>query len=90
MTVGNAIADACVGNQVMFDTVNSTAVCSDLIESDPDENGTPDMVALAARLATLTALDAGQLFAFAMKLRPSNAGHTPLVRPVRRLEPSRW
>ena len=54
----------------MFDPVNgASSFFGDLFETNPNQHGTPDMVALAsAGLATLTAFDAGELFAFAVKL----------------------
>ena len=53
----------------MFDLVDRLlGVAGDLLQTDPDQDGTTDVVADDAGFATLTAFQASQLFGFAMKL----------------------
>ncbi len=53
----------------MFELIHRAAcVCRQFFEPDPDQQRAPDVVALDARLATLAALQAGQLFPLAVQL----------------------
>ena len=62
----------------MFDLINSTSgLLSDLSETDPDQDGTANMVTLDACFAALAAFDASELLAFTVKLLdlPTEATH---------------
>jgi hypothetical protein len=53
----------------MFDLVDGlVGIGGDLFEAHPDQDGTSDVIADDAGLATLAAFQAGELLRFAMKL----------------------
>ena len=64
----------------MFDLVDSLLrFAGDLFETNPDQDGTTDVVADDAGFATLTAFQAGELLGFAMKLLNLPAQATRLL-----------
>jgi len=89
----------------MFQAINRLpGLVGNLLKTNPNQNGTSNMVSDNSGFATLAAFQPSQLFGFTVKLldfpteaahllyslRVSNGSCTPLVQPACRLAPCRW
>ena len=69
----------------MFDLIDRLlSFISYLLEPDPDQDGTTDMITHDSRLTTLATFQAGELLGLAVKLLnlPTNAAHIPYSRRI--------
>ena len=67
-----------IGEQSFLDLIDGlVSFVSDLFETNPDQDGTADMITDEPGFSALAAFDPGQLFGFAVKLLdlPAQAAH---------------